>query len=539
MPTYESDICIIGAGISAAMLSQKLSELHPGLSINIVEAGRSIFDLENRMKYRERQVKYGENPWPGDFIPDQAAEGGVARTMAVGGQALHWGGTCNRFSEEDLRLKSMYGLYVDWPLEWSELEKFYCEAERRLGVSGEPSPFPEDRRSQPYLMASMPLTYSLQQLRAWGEKTGIPFQGVPQAKNTVKYDGRAQCIRCGTCDICPTGARYSPDFTFKRLLAQKKISLHDHTLIRKLVLDETKPNVVAARGVHRDGSGGDVEYRARIFAVASGYTWSSHLLLLSAQGRFPNGLANRTGQVGKYMNGHAFTSAIMDVDTEVYPGMNPSYGLISRQFFRCDKAKPYVRHDLRIWEHPKESVRLKDAAGRILLGDDVVADWKKRGEKGRARVRAYYDVHPAENSELTLDASRKNKWGDPQPKIADRSDAATLARMASTKQHIQGVFDRLASNDNAKIVNRSDGNYLDHPAGGCRMGNDPATSVVNSYGRTHDHENLFVVGAPTLPNAGCTNGTLTFVALTLRSAEEIAKQLGPSGARRGTGALNE
>ena len=111
MPVHESDICIIGAGISAAMLAQKLSELRPGLSITIVEAGRSIFDFENRFKYRERMARYGENPWPGDFIEGQAAAGGISRTMAVGGQALHWGGVCNRFSEEDLRLKSTYGLY--------------------------------------------------------------------------------------------------------------------------------------------------------------------------------------------------------------------------------------------------------------------------------------------------------------------------------------------------------------------------------------------------------------------------------------------
>jgi quinoprotein glucose dehydrogenase len=68
-----------------------------------------------------------------------------------------------------------------------------------------------------------------------------------------------------------------------------------------------------------------------------------------------------------------------------------------------------------------------------------------------------------------------------------------------------------------------EGNYLDHPAGGCRMGTDRTASVCDNYGRTHDHENLFVVGAPTQPTAGCTNGTLTFVALTLRSAGEIAK----------------
>ncbi len=224
MPVHETDVCIIGGGISGAMLAEKLAELRPALSITVVEAGRSIFDLENRYDYRERMIRFGENPWPEDFIPDQAAEGQISRTMAVGGQALHWGGTCNRFSQEDLRLKSLYGLYVDWPIEWSELEKYYCEADRRLGVSGEPSPFAEDRRSEPYPMPPMPLTYDLAELKKWGDQSGIPFQGTPQSKNTVPYDGRAVCQRCGTCDICPTGAKYSPDFTFKRLLAQKKIS---------------------------------------------------------------------------------------------------------------------------------------------------------------------------------------------------------------------------------------------------------------------------------------------------------------------------
>src|SRR5258705_4087610 len=127
MPFIESDICIIGGGITGALLAKKLQELRPNLSIQVVEAGQRLFDLENRMEYRKRSIEYGENAWPGDFIEDQKAIGVISRTMAVGGSALHWGGTCNRFSEEDLRLKSMYGLYTDWPIEWKELERYYCE----------------------------------------------------------------------------------------------------------------------------------------------------------------------------------------------------------------------------------------------------------------------------------------------------------------------------------------------------------------------------------------------------------------------------
>ncbi len=526
MVRHESDVCIVGGGISAALLAQKLAELRPGISITVIEAGQRLFDVENRMNYRRRYTEYGENAWPGDFIPDQAAKGGISRTMAVGGQALHWGGTCNRFSEEDTRLKSMFGLATDWPVEWKELEKFYCEAERRLGVSGEPSPFPEDWRSEPYPMKEMVLSHNLLELQKWANQSGIPFQGIPQAKNTEPYNGRAQCIRCNTCLICPTGARYSPDFTFQQLLAAKKIQLHDRTLVRRLVMHETRNTIAAAEAVNRRKPDEKIEYRAPVFVVASGYTWSPHLLLLSRNARFPDGLANRNGLVGRYMAGHAFMSAFIEIDARIYPGMNETHSLISRQFFRSPKDKPFARHDLRVWESTLgREPRLRDNEGKLLLGDELMADWRRRAQRATARVRAYIDVHPDRNSSLTLDESARNAWGDPLPKIEHRLDADTQARQPRVREHVLGIFQQLAKAGDGKILNTSDGDYLDHPAGGCRMGTDPSTSVCDGHGKTHDHENLFVVGAPTLPTAGCTNGTLTFAALTLRSAGKIAEQI--------------
>src|SRR5260370_37635846 len=123
----ESDVCIIGGGISAALLAQKLSELRPNLSIRVIEVGKRVFDLEKRFEYRKRHLEYNENPWPGDAIPELSAEGVISRNMAVGGSALHWGGTCNRFSDEDLRLQSVYGLAVEWPVGWAAHER-YCSA---------------------------------------------------------------------------------------------------------------------------------------------------------------------------------------------------------------------------------------------------------------------------------------------------------------------------------------------------------------------------------------------------------------------------
>jgi quinoprotein glucose dehydrogenase len=321
-------------------------------------------------------------------------------------------------------------------------------------------------------------------------------------------------MRCNTCEICPTGARYSPDFTFKQLLAAKKIELHDGTLVRRLVKSDDGRRIVAAQGVKRSG-GEAVEYRAKTFVLASGYAWSPHLLLLS-------NAANSSGTVGRYMAGHAFIGAQIELDARLYPGMNEQHSLISRKFFRCAPGTPYVRHDLRVWESSAgRDPRLKDTNGALLLGDAVLADWRARTARGAARVRAYYDVHPSAESTLTLDAS-KNTWGDPLPAIRHVLDDATNARKAATREHILGVFTQLAKANNGRVFGVSEGNYLDHPAGGCRMGTDPATSVCDSYGRTHDHANLFVVGSATLPTAGCTNGTLTFVALTLRSAPEIA-----------------
>ena len=527
MRTLESDVCIIGGGITGAMLAAKLAE-ERRCSVVVVEAGSKLFDFENRFEYRRRMLEYGENAWPGDFIADQSAEGIISRSMAVGGSALHWGGTVPRFSREDFRVRSLYGVGFDWPIGYDDLEAFYCEAERRMGVAGEQGPNGdadgEDPRSEPYPMRAHPLNYNLRSYRDWARRAEIDFWVTPSAKNTEPYDGRMQCMRCDTCSLCPTGAKYSPDFTFKQLVEAGAIELVADTLVRRLELGLRSDRIARAVAVDRTDPDEPVEFRARYFALAAGYTWTSHLLLLSAQGRFADGLANSSGNVGRYMNGHRPITAQIEIPEKIYPGINSYNTLITRRYMRCPPGAPYIRHDLRIFESTSgRAPRLRDDDGNLLLGDALLADWRSRTEAGCARVRGYYDVIPSPDSRLTLDATQRNTWGDPLPKIQHVDHADSLAVREQTHAQLQGIFDQLASRGGGKVLSSSEGRILDHPAGGCRMGADPSGSVCDPTGRTHDHENLYIAGSPTCVTGGCTNGTNTFVALALRTGHYLGE----------------
>jgi quinoprotein glucose dehydrogenase len=269
-----------------------------------------------------------------------------------------------------------------------------------------------------------------------------------------------------------------------------------------------------------------MEFRAKQFVVAGGYVWSSHLLLSSRSDRYPNGLANSSGLVGRYLTGHRNVQAFIRLPMKLYPGINGQHSLVTKQFMRVPRRDDgrYLRHDLRVWESSVgQGPRLRDDAGRLMLGDAIMSDWRRRSEQGTARVRAYYDVIPDRESKLTLDSARRSAFGDALPKLEFRDAPESASVRDWTEAHLKELFANLARAGKGEVVRTESDPFQDHPAGGCRMGSDPAQSVTDSWGRTHDHENVFVVGAPTCVSGSCANATLTFCALALRSAEEIAR----------------
>jgi quinoprotein glucose dehydrogenase len=184
-----------------------------------------------------------------------------------------------------------------------------------------------------------------------------------------------------------------------------------------------------------------------------------------------------------------------------------------------------MRHDFRVWESTTaRGPRLRDDDGRLLLGDDVMADWRARTATGTTRLRSYYDIIPDRDSRVELDANRRNRFGDPLPSLRFRDAPVSRDQRGVTEERIRGVFEGLARAGNGRILRTGVDDTQDHPGGGCRMSDEPGEGVVDAWGRAHDHENLFVVGAPTMVSGGCSNGTLTFSALSLRSAEEVGRE---------------
>ncbi|HEX9563763.1 MAG TPA: GMC family oxidoreductase, partial [Gemmatimonadaceae bacterium] len=408
----ETDICIVGSGISAAMVAEKLADERDARLL-VVEAGDEVPPLEAWYGLRRRFLDYGESPWPKDHLDDASVDGIQSRSMCVGGLAMHWGGVTPRFSPEDFQLRTACGVGDDWPITYEDLDPHYQEAEERMGVAGEQGPPDLDPRGSPFPLPKLPLSYNLGILQNWISSAGIPTWSQPSAKNSVPYRGRSACCRNDTCSpICPTGAKYSPDATWRSLRQSGRVTLLTRTLVRRLTSGDAGGRIETAEAVSRDRPSEPIVIRARTFVVAGGYVWSAHLLLSSRNSRYPDGLANRAGLVGKYLTGHRNVGGYVSLPLKLYPGINAQHSLVTKHFMRMPRHDRYLRHDFRVWESAVDKApRLRNDAGDLMLGDEILTDWRSRTRTGTARVRSYYDVIPARNSELTLDASRTNALG--------------------------------------------------------------------------------------------------------------------------------
>jgi choline dehydrogenase-like flavoprotein len=437
------------------------------------------------------------------------------RHMVVGGSATHWAGITLRMRPQDFRTRSLYGFGDDWPVTYEELEPYYCRAEALLGVSGTDADNRfAPRRSRPYPLPPFELSYEDRMLAARLAARGIVLHTTPQASTRRAYDGRPGCVNFGACDVCPIGARYSPNHHLLRAVATGRCALHPQTSVRRLVANRSG-RVIALVFRPNDGTA-DLEHGADVIIVAGGALENARLLLLSSRDRHPDGV-RLSERVGRYLTFHHLWTGRLDYAEAMFPGRVGRFTGQSFQFLDPPDRGRYggIKIEFSANIVPPPQRPLSDAA----TGGAVLNILKPARSQRMLTLHAECD--PTPRRYVTLSTAR-DRFGDPFAHIHYE-----LSDFDGATYHFgRRLFDRVAAATHATratldpIEAFSSGG---HHMGTCRMGHGPHDSVVDAFGALHGSPNLFVVGGSAFVGPAGVNPTLTMVALAMRTADYILR----------------
>jgi len=529
----DPDVLIIGAGASGAAVAWSLA--NADFRVVCLDQGDWV-DPQSLPHYGDdwelrRLTDFNPDPnirqLPEDY-PVNAAESTYTPLMfnAVGGSTIHWSAHFPRFHPSDFRVRSLDGVADDWPLTYDELEPYYDFNDRMIGVSGlagDPAQPPRSPRPTPPL----PIGPLGETMAKGFDALGWHWWPSDAAIITAPYgdDGRQPCNLCGPCDLgCPTGARSSADVTYWPWAIKMGVELRTRCRVREVTVDAQG----RARGaLYYDASGQLHEQTAPVVIVACNGVGTPRLLLNSRSRHFPAGLANRSGVVGKNLMYHCYAS-VGGVFPNDLDSMKGTIGacILSHEFYETDPRHDFVRgYQLQV---VRQSGPLSAAMGglagqRVPWGDDHHATFAERFGR-MAFMGVMGEDLPETVNDVTLDPDLVDAHGIPAPlvryRLSDNSRKMLDHGIARAREVLDaaGATDVLTSNPF-----RPSGWHL---LGTCRMGDDPATSVVDRWGRAHDVENLFIVDGSIFVTSAVGNPTTTIQALALRTAAYIQRERG-------------
>jgi glucose dehydrogenase len=496
-----------------------------GIAVAVLESGPR-HDFPNRGQYVRRYLNH-ENPWatsPPEL--DRHTVGGQVfyrldgrRVRGVGGSTLHWEGYTLRFHASDFRLRSLYGIAADWPISYDEIEPYYGLAEAGLGVAGLADDPWASPRTTSFPLPPFPLSHTDTIFQRAAREAGVTLHHLPQARNSQAYGGRSICRACATCFVCPTGAKASTDLThLSEAEATGKVQLLTEATVLALELD-AEGQVASAVFARRDRS--ERRLQARVFVVAAGAVENARLLLLSTSPRFPTGLANTSGLVGKGFMSHASIDVIGRTSKNVYPHRIGFSTAISRQFatghHRRDRAAFLLEFLNSAGPTPEQ---IAAASGRF--GEDLRRHVER--EFGHwIGIRVYAEQLPDPLNAVSINRRALDYFGQPGPHIFYRVGAYERRALDEARS----VAGKLLQGVGASEIKATPLSFAAHQIGTHRMGSDPGTSVVDANLRTHDVANMYLVGSGCFVTASASPPTLTIVALAIRAARHIAAQLRP------------
>ena len=540
-PSTEVDFVIIGSGAAGGIMAKQLSTA--GLKVVVLEQG-GWGKYGHEQDYTKDEW-LNDNPKPEDRLmsdpsrqrntfrksdKEKAGPGTHTYGCVVGGGTVTYGGSSWRHLPWEFNEASTVGPIAgsglaDWPITYEELEPYYTQAEWEMGISGQRvnSPFVAPM-TKDYPVPPVPLKASGALFNVAAAKLGLTVVNGPIAIISKPYMGRSACVNCGMCSGfgCHVKARSSSAVTMIPLaLKTGNCEVRTNSYVREISTDASG----RVTGVtYFDANKREVFQKAKAVVLSANAGESARLLLMSKSARFPNGLANSSGVVGRYLmvgNG-AGASGLFEHPLNDYKGVVTGAGIVD-----------YVPSD------PKRGFY---GGGRMTArGFDTPISYGLRGlQPGSARWGAAYKKalreeanhkmtiacfitqQPLESNRVDLDPDVKDDWGLPAMRITTTSHPDDFKNMEFFRQKSIEVLQAAgATKVWANPVNDTRGGA--HNRGTCRMGNDPKTSVVNKFHRAHDVPNLFVVDGSSLVTGGRNHPTMTIQALAFRAAENIVK----------------
>ncbi len=529
--TFDADVAIIGSGIAGALMAHRLASRK--MKVIVLEAGPDVTRAglhETFLSKRaytptdlDPRVDYAPTTHPADangyLLNEGSANYNLHMSKMVGGSTWHWAGGAERFPEKEFRLHATYGVGVDWPISYSDIEPHYTLAEHEMGVS---VPLGENKsawRSKPPPMTDFAWPYLYKRLREKLAPHGYAVDTLAFARNLREYDGRPACRGNNTCwPLCPIGAQYSGIVHIDKARAAGAEVRPQALVVR---LEQENGRIV--RAVYRRPDGSLQRVSAKYFAIAANGVETPKILLASRSEAAPNGLANRSDQVGRNFMDHWTVITSMKTAEPLYPGRGPiAFGKlmgVSDGEYRRERGAINIAFENRM------SVDL--IAAEVLRegyrGDALDRELRERATH-RFEMTSGIEMLPDPDSRMSLDWERRDSAGQPRLRINMNPNAYVQRSLEEAARIQRDIAAKLGAE---KIVTRIAEHFGHHPAGGTRMGADPKRSVVNGDCRTHDHDNLYLASSAVFPTLGGAHGpTLTIAALALRSADKILAEAG-------------
>ncbi|MCR8643319.1 GMC family oxidoreductase [Paenibacillus sp. N1-5-1-14] len=506
----EVDIVIVGAGAAGGVLAKELSEM--GMSVVILEAGpmrdpqHDFASDELAMQvlgWQETRLVEGQNP---------LTMGHNNSGYGVGGGTQHFTGVFLRFHESDFKTRSIDGVGEDWPLHYRDLEPYYTKIEKEVGVAG-PRHFPWGNFQGPYPLPERDiLSPNADMFRRGCDKLQIQSVVSPLAILLAPYEGRPPCINRGFCNQgCMPNAKFSTLIVH----VPKAITAGAVLLTDCMVNQITVGSDGLVTGVTFLHGGVEYSQKAKLVIVSAYAVETPRLLLNSANSQFPNGLANSSGWVGRAIMTHSSHDVYGEFDHEIRLYKGTPVLATTQDFYETDKSRSYARgytlhaHGARPLATAKAIMESSDS---LLWGDRLRKAMFNYNYYGR--VTMVGEVLPDVNNRVTI-GDEKDKHGIPRAQVTFSYGENDLRLIDHAVENMKSII-RAAEGTVRYVVPDTA-----HLMGGCRMGNDPQTSVVNSYGQSHDIPNLFICDASTFVTSSGGNPTNTVMALAARSADYI------------------